>query len=304
MTLKAHPHDPLDDPALMARLIHEVTATPVERVTEKLRNEFSNPGSTVAAAFRERGIQPYVAGPDMDRFYAETDAFLYETAVWNRNRAKRQMRNWIIRHLRQYAAARSKSSLDVLMLGDGMGFDSTIIASAGQCLTYMELPGLQIEFARRMFELAGMQIRMVTEPDRLRGETFDAVIALDVLEHVPDPPAFVRMMTEYLRPGGRLITHAPFYMIHPAYPTHLKVNRRYSGSLSLYTNAGLRLVDGQMFWNPLALEKPADGVIQRAPLRLLLLRAAGLYLKLGRVTAYPFYPIHWYRCARNRWFGQ
>ncbi|HRP61740.1 MAG TPA: class I SAM-dependent methyltransferase [Phycisphaerales bacterium] len=304
MTLKARPHNPLDDPALMARLISDVTGTPIELVSKKLRDEFAKPGSTVAAAFHERNIRPYVAGADMDRFYADTDAFLYETAIWNRNRAKRQMRKWVLRHLQRYAKSRNRTALDVLMLGDGMGFDSIRFASAGHQLTYMELPGLQVEFAKRLFGLAGKHVRMVTDPDLLRGETFDAVIAIDVLEHVPDPPSLVRTMAAHLRPGGRLISHAPFYMIHPAYPTHLKNNRRFSGSLSLYTNAGLNLVDGQLFWNPLVLEKPAEGLTRRAPLRSSLLQLTGLYLRLGRVAAFPFYPIHWYRCARQRWFGQ
>jgi len=69
---------------------------------------------------------------------------------------------------------------------------------------------------------------------------YDVVACLDVLEHVSDPTAFVGTLAGYLRVGGRLIVHAPFYMIHPGNPTHLKANRRYRGSLSLYEEHGLR----------------------------------------------------------------
>lgn len=304
MTAENESRDPLQNPALMARLISEVTGAPVDQVTARLRDEFSHPGSSVAKAFRARGLRSFEAGPGMDLFYQETDAFLYETAVWNRNLVKRQMRNWIIRHLRQFATIVGKPSLDVLMLGDGMGFDSVAISSAGHRVTYMELPSLQIGFATRLFDLAGQSIRMVTDPGLLDGREFDVVVALDVLEHVPDPPAFVRMMAGYLRPGGRLVSHAPFYMIHPSYPTHLAANRRFSGSLRLYTDAGLHLVDGQSCWNPLVLEKPADGVSPTSRACPFRFQPTGLYLMLGRISTLPFHPLHWYRRTRDRWFGQ
>jgi SAM-dependent methyltransferase len=160
-----------------------------------------------------------------------------------------------------------------------------------------------------VFELAGRSVRMLTDPGEISAESFDAVVCLDVLEHVPDPPAFVRMIAGCLREGGRLIVHAPFYMIHPAYPTHLKANRRYSGRVSLYTGAGLRLVDGRAFWNPLVFEKSRNvenskrrnvAGIRRS--KRVVMAMAGAYYALGRWTALPFYPVHVLRWAQSRWF--
>lgn len=46
---------------------------------------------------------------------------------------------------------------------------------------------------------------------RLPGATFDGVISLDVLEHVPDYPAALREFARVLRPGGVLALTVPFH---------------------------------------------------------------------------------------------
>lgn len=287
---------------LMTQIISEVTTTPRDEVAQKLRNEFLHPGGSVTNAFRSMKIKPHLAGPDMDRFYAGTDAFLFETTIWNLNLVKRRMIQWIVRHLGEYARSLRKPSLDILMIGDGMGFDSVRMASAGHQVTYTELPGLQIDFAKKYFEITGKSgIEIFTDPSLLEGRQFDVVIALDVLEHVPDPPLFVKMMADYLRPNGRLISHAPFYMIHSSYLTHLKSNRRHSGSLRLYQDAGLHLIDGNLFWNPISLGKE-NGQQRSNPMKRILLRLSGIYLSIGKITTLAFHPFHWYRCAKNRWF--
>lgn len=48
-----------------------------------------------------------------------------------------------------------------------------------------------------------------------RNACFDAVVVLDVLEHLPQPQACLVEMARVLRPGGRVLVHVPF-----AYPLH------------------------------------------------------------------------------------
>jgi len=280
--------------------IAELTQQPEALVRSRLREEFDNPGSNVACAFREAGLEPYVWSDGLVRFYEQTDAFLYELVIWNRNKLKRRMRRWVAEHLDDS----SGRTLDVLSIGDGLGFDSAYLAQAGHRVTYFEVQGYTESFARKVFAECGEDVTILTDQGDIPLGAFDAVVCLDVLEHVPDPPGFVRAIAGYLRPGGRLIVHAPFYMIHPSNPTHLKANRRHSGSLSLYERHGFRFVDGEPGWNPIVLEKVSDGARGRSRFspKLLALRLAGWYLALGRFSTLPFWWVDSYRRRHNQWF--
>ncbi|HEX4796544.1 MAG TPA: methyltransferase domain-containing protein [Humisphaera sp.] len=288
---------PLRNASQMAALISEVTGEPVHRVLERLEIEHRHPGQTVAQDFARHGARLYTDGPEMAAFYESTDAFLYELAVWNRNLLKQSMRHFVCRHLE-----RRKRPLDVLCLGDGLGFDSLYFASRGHRVTYFELPGLGERFARRLFEKSGADITILTDPAQIAPDAFDAVTCFDVLEHVPDPRGMVRQCVSYLREGGHFYVSAPFYMIHPLYPTHLRSNRRFSGSLRLFERAGLDLVDGRMTWYPLVFRKGTADEAGTERLAVLLTRLSAGPQKLGRWATWPFLPVHWLRRLCNRRF--
>jgi len=292
--------EPLDDLEIIVSWIVEVTNQPESAVRRRLREDFENPGANVAHAFGQANLSPYIWSDDLNRFYQQSDAFLYELLIWNRNRLKRKMRKWIAKHLVKI----SSGPMEILSIGDGLGFDSLYLTQCGHRVTYFELPGYTHHIAQKVFKNAGCDITVLDDPSQIRAEAFDAVVCLDVLEHVPDPPDFVKTITGYLRAKGLLYVHAPFYMIHPTHPTHLKANRRYSGSLSLYRQNGLRLIDGQDGWNPIVLQKTdgADPIPSFSRLRLMRLRLAGVYLGLGRFWFFPFRWINRYRRRHGQWF--
>ena len=301
-----HPTWPIDlgDEEQVVKWIAEVTGNEETVIRDSLRREFEQPGANVAKAFAEESLEPYIWSEELVQFYERTDAFLYELVLWNRNSIKRRMRSYIAKYLVQYEG----TDRNVLCVGDGLGFDSFYFAQSGQKVTYYEVPGFSHRFASKLFSLADADIKIASESKQIKENHFDAVVCLDVLEHIRDVPSFIRQLVSFICPGGILLVHAPFYMIHPSNPTHLKINRKYSGSLALYHKCGLRLINGRFFWNPLIFEKNIDSVrkheFQRSALGIFSLKLGGLYLSLGRFSTLPFLWINSYKKSHNRWFDE
>jgi len=294
---------PLYNAAWMIRLIGSVTGEAEEVVLARMRREFWWPGSSVSEDFARRGLERYAWGEGLIRFYGETDAFMYELAVWNRNWLKRLLRGSVVAYVTRQSL-RLGRPLRVLSIGDGLGFDCLELSRAGHDVTYYELPGRSETFARRLFAETGASVTVITDLGGAKDEGYDAVVCLDVLEHAPDPSTVVAEVVRRLRPGGLGLFSAPFFLILPWYPTHLKSNQRYSGSLALYDQHGLRLVDGSWTWAPLVLQKPdAAGRVYvnwfKVPIVVLLI---GPLLFLGRWFSWLFLGCHVLRWMTNRWF--
>ncbi len=277
---------PLDDNNYIVNLIAEITNQSVKSVRQNLYQEQICLGSRQMHDFLSRGLTPHIWSNGLNEFYETTDAFLYELVVWNRNKIKLQMRDWIGKYL-----SREGSFFKILCLGDGLGIDTLYLAQAGHQLTYYDVPGYTETFARLLFENSVFPIRILNNTEAIPKATYDVVLCLDVLEHLPNPPSLITDIASYLRPGGRAIIHAPFYNLSKGCMTHLKSNQKYSGRLDLFTKQGLCLIDGQIGWNPIVLRK----INQKAQipswwnLHLLGLRLMGLYMAVAtRLWGNPF----------------
>ncbi len=267
-------------------LVAEVTDEPQEEVQRRLRKEHQRLGSNVWEEMQRWGIEPYVWSDKLVEFYSKTDAFLYESLVWNRTAKKNQMRKWIGEFLARDFAGPAK----ILTYGDGLGFDSLYLTKAGHDVTSFEVSEKCVKLAKSVFARAGETLRILGSPEEVEEEAYDVVVCLDVLEHVPDPPGLVGQLAGALRRGGRLIVHAPFFYVAWNVVTHLRANKKYSGDLvRLYTPHGLTPIDGQFFWDPLVLEKcdRNAGPRNRFAGREVLLRWSGLLLSVGRFWPLP-----------------
>lgn len=235
-----------------ARRIASATDVGIDEARRRLRQEHEDVGSNVREELARRGIVPHVWSDALAAFYETTDAFFYELVVWNRSTEKARQREWILRCLkRRFPAVRT-----VLMYGDGLGYDGVFLRRAGYTVTCFEVSPRYRAFAAEVFADAGVSVEWVDRADLLRGRVFDAIVCLDVLEHVPAPPRLVEELVELLAPEGVLVVHAPFWHVTPDARTHLAANRRYSGDIRcLYSPAGLLPIDARMMWNPIVLAR-------------------------------------------------
>ena len=85
---------PLNDLSAAVTLIAEITGGSCGRETQA-RARTSTLGANVEQACACR-LRPFEFSEELARFYAATDAFVYETFTWNRYPAKQQMRQWIL----------------------------------------------------------------------------------------------------------------------------------------------------------------------------------------------------------------
>ena len=98
--------------------------------------------------------------------------------------------------------------LRILDIGCGGGLIAEPLARLGARVTGIDPAARNIEVAKAHAEPQGLAIdyRAVTvEELAAAGEVYDAVVCLEVVEHVPDVAAFVATCAEVLRPGEVMV---------------------------------------------------------------------------------------------------
>lgn len=243
---------PLRDSEWLITSVAEVTQQPPDSVRERLRMEhFQNPHA-IPEAFFSQNLTPYVYDQNMIRFYEETDSFIYGIIAWNRTSTKCRMREWILDCLHRNGLESGK----ILLCGDGIGVDSFYFAKHGYEVTSFEVSRPGVAFAEKMFAEFGASVTISGSLEAFPEGTFDAILCLDVLEHLPEPLASVTQSSKLLRPGGFFIFSSPFYLVARQWPTHLACNCKLSGRVRVFERAGqMRQIDGRFFQNPIVFQR-------------------------------------------------
>ncbi len=105
-------------------------------------------------------------------------------------------------------AAASLAKLKVLDIGCGGGLVAEPLARLGAEVTGIDPAPENIEAAKAHAEGARLDIayRAITAEElAAEGAVFDAVLLLEVIEHVPDVPLFLKQVSPLVKPGGVMI---------------------------------------------------------------------------------------------------
>ncbi|MEQ8460890.1 MAG: class I SAM-dependent methyltransferase [Sandaracinaceae bacterium] len=149
---------------------------------------------------------------------------------------------------------------DVLEIGAGIGNMSALIAEACDSLTVSEMSTSYVSELQRRFD-GRRDVRVVQYelgrdmPSEIRERRFDAIVSLNVIEHVEDDLSAVEALAGRLRPGGRLLSYVPACdWAYGSLDRHLLHYRRYGkrSFRALMEGAGLR-VDRLHYMNAVGL---------------------------------------------------
>ncbi|KEC74207.1 UNVERIFIED_ORG: 2-polyprenyl-6-hydroxyphenyl methylase/3-demethylubiquinone-9 3-methyltransferase [Rhizobium esperanzae] len=99
----------------------------------------------------------------------------------------------------------------VFDLGCGAGGAAATLAEKGYCVVGVDPSSDGI--AKANVNYPELRLNVGSGYDQLSGEygTFDAVISLEVVEHVYDPKAFTSTMYDLVKPGGIAVVSTPYH---------------------------------------------------------------------------------------------
>ncbi|MGB5834531.1 MAG: bifunctional 2-polyprenyl-6-hydroxyphenol methylase/3-demethylubiquinol 3-O-methyltransferase UbiG [Thiohalocapsa sp.] len=109
---------------------------------------------------------------------------------------------------RDPAGERPLAGLQILDIGCGGGILSESVARMGAQVTGTEVTEKNIRVSQIHADWSGLDIdyRLVTAEDlAASGETFDAVLNMEVVEHVERLPDFLASCARLVRPGGAMV---------------------------------------------------------------------------------------------------
>ncbi len=219
--------------------IKVVTGKLTDWISAEVDKEQRADGSAVGADVKAFDVVPYQPSKQMDALYRSGLSFAVELAANYSSDARLKMAAFILVRLCT-ERTRLGRNLKVLAVGDGIGSDSIRLAGAGFDVDYMDYEASVTsrvamenfrKFSQASHEGAG-KLRVLNR-DEIETGHYDAVISLEVIEHVEQPQEFLDFLNVQLKPEGVLFLSDCFAGITSYWQTHLLSNERLSGLIPL-----------------------------------------------------------------------
>jgi len=132
---------------------------------------------------------------EIKKFYETVRYNAFSLAYWHMQRVQRKFRDTIIKI----------SSGDVLDYG-GIGDLCIKLAEKGLNVSYCDVRGQNMEFAKWLFKKRGYKIKVLDcEKDIDLLEEYDTILCIDVIEHIPHPEVVLNRLAMCLRTNRKLI---------------------------------------------------------------------------------------------------
>lgn len=185
---------------------------------------------------------------------------------------------WFQRHVVAYELAAAKvEGLRVLDAGSGEGYGAAMLAAAGAAaVVAVDLDEASVAHVRASYPAVEALHAEFTDMPLDQG-SIDLVTSFQVIEHVWDPPSFLRSLRRVLVPGGELLLSTPNRLTftpdsdEPVNPFHVKeyapeelreelhaAGFRVGGMLGVHHGAQLRAAE-------VVLRRPLPDVLNDAP---------------------------------------
>lgn len=170
----------------------------------------------MASAYRQQIAEwdqaPRSTVDEIVDFYRKTDSYLFELVEFNYRHAAYQVWRQLIRDAVRSRAGRPQP-LRVLDYGGGIGSILLDLADLPNLrLTYADIPGQTFAYAAWRFRQHLLPVQMLdaSRPDQLGEESYDVIISLEVVDHVPDPLGLANYLVDHLADKGLLILSCNF----------------------------------------------------------------------------------------------
>ncbi len=164
-------------------------------------------------------------------FYKTTDIYIYKLVNFNTDF---RLDNLIhpIKYIR---------NLKILDYGAGIGIIPILLAKYNTTY-YYDLESRTKEFARFINNNAINKTTIIDDEDEAFRQDINTIICVDVLEHLEDPMALVKRITEKLPDGGLFLTTGLNFSIGTKIPMHLPNNTSFKKEYDKFMGDNYNLI--------------------------------------------------------------